>query len=179
MHWQVLRREVAETLEAASSLDADRPIIFINSKQQRLLWVEPDDRSTHSYPISTAKKGLGNQVDSFQTPTGIHRIREKIGDGQPRGMIFRGREPTGELAENLDNREQDEIASRILWLDGLESGVNRDGDCDTFSRYIYIHGTSDEKRIGAPVSAGCVRMTNADVIELYDRVNVGDLVVIR
>jgi lipoprotein-anchoring transpeptidase ErfK/SrfK len=83
------------------------------------------------------------------------------------------------VARNLDIRDKDEITSRILWLDGLEEGVNRGGDNDTYSRYIYIHGTTDEKRIGQPVSAGCIRMTNDDVIELFDEVLVDDLVLIR
>ena len=179
MRWQALRRDIAGILQADSPLDADRPIILIDTEAQRLHWIERDQEATRSYSVSTAKNGLGNQVDSFKTPVGIHRVRHKIGDGQPSGMIFRAREPTGVVAEDLDNRDRDEITSRILWLDGLESGVNRDGDCDTFSRYIYIHGTSDEQRIGEPVSAGCVRMTNADVIDLFDRVEVGDFVVIR
>ena len=94
-------------------------------------------------------------------------------------MVFEAREPIGRIARNLDNRDQDEITSRILWLDGLEQGVNRDGKCDTYSRYIYIHGTSDERRIGEPVSAGCIRMKNDDVIELFDDVLVNDLVLIK
>ena len=81
--------------------------------------------------------------------------------------------------KNLDNREIDEITSRILWLDGLEEGINRGGPYDTFSRYIYIHGTSDEKRIGEPVSAGCIRMKNDDIVELFDEVLVNDLVIIK
>ena len=93
-------------------------------------------------------------------------------------MVFKAREPTGNIADNLDNREQDQITSRILWLDGLEEGVNCGGVYDTYARYIYIHGTSDEKRIGEPVSAGCIRMKNDDVIELFDEVLVNDLVVI-
>ena len=93
-------------------------------------------------------------------------------------MVFESREPTGRIAKDLDNREYDEITSRILWLDGLENGVNRNGVCDTFARYIYIHGTSDEKRIGEPVSAGCIRMKNDDVIELFDEVMENDIVLI-
>ncbi|MEM7565489.1 MAG: L,D-transpeptidase, partial [Pseudomonadota bacterium] len=79
----------------------------------------------------------------------------------------------------LDNRDKDEITSRILWLDGLEDGVNRGGVYDTYQRYIYIHGTSDEKRIGERVSHGCVRMKNHDVIELFEEVLVNDIVLIR
>jgi lipoprotein-anchoring transpeptidase ErfK/SrfK len=94
-------------------------------------------------------------------------------------MIFEARKPTGRIASSLDNREKDEITSRILWLDGLQEGINKGGVYDTYSRYIYIHGTSDEERIGEPVSAGCIRMKNDDVIELFDEVLVDDIVVIR
>jgi len=122
---------------------------------------------------------MGNRIDSYKTPFGIHRVRQKIGGGQPRGMVFEAREPVGRVAHDLDNRDQDEITSRIMWLDGLEQGVNRDGAYDTYSRYIYIHGTSDEKRIGEAVSAGCIRMKNDDVIELFEDVLVNDLVLIK
>ena len=179
MQWQALQREVAEILPDHPALDSRRPIIFVDSKQQRLHLIDRDPQASRSYPISTARNGLGNQVDSFMTPTGIHRIRQMIGEGQPSGMIFESREPTGNVACDLDNRNRDEITSRILWLDGLEAGINRDGGCDSFSRYIYIHGTSDERRIGQPVSAGCIRMKNADVIELFDAARVDDLAIIR
>jgi lipoprotein-anchoring transpeptidase ErfK/SrfK len=83
------------------------------------------------------------------------------------------------VSKKTDNREEDEITSRILWLEGVEQGFNRGGANDSFSRYIYIHGTSDEKRIGEPVSAGCIRMKNKDVIDLFDTVVVNDLVIIQ
>jgi hypothetical protein len=142
-------------------------------------WIDIDPKNNCSYTISTAANGMGNRRDTFKTPFGIHRIRQKIGGGEARGMIFEAREPTGRIASSLDNREKDEITSRILWLDGLEEGINRGGDCDTFARFIYIHGTSDEKRIGQPVSAGCIRMKNDDVIELFDGVLVDDIVLVR
>ena len=94
-------------------------------------------------------------------------------------MIFESREPIGKIATSLDKRDKDEITSRILWLDGLEQGTNHGGVYDTFSRFIYIHGTSDEKRIGEPVSAGCIRMKNDDIIELFDEALVDDIVLIR
>ena len=94
-------------------------------------------------------------------------------------MIFKAREPTGRIFDPFDIREEDEITSRILWLDGMEPGVNQGGSNDTHGRYIYIHGTADENRIGQPVSIGCIRMTNDDVIALFDDVLVNDLVIIR
>ena len=179
MNWQDLNREVAGQLSGNPALADERPIIYIDSRQQRLYRFDIEDRGNCSYPISTATNGMGNRLDSFKTPFGTHRIRQKIGGGESRGMIFEAREPIGSIASSLDNREKDEITSRILWLDGLQEGINKGGVYDTYSRYIYIHGTSDEKRIGEPVSAGCIRMNNLDVIELFDEVLVGDIVVIR
>jgi len=179
MQWRDLNREIAARLSGSSALADERPIIVIDSIRQRLHWIDIEDDSNRSYSISTAANGMGNRIDSYKTPFGIHRVRQKIGGGQPRGMVFEAREPVGRVAHDLDNRDQDEITSRIMWLDGLEQGVNRDGAYDTYSRYIYIHGTSDEKRIGEAVSAGCIRMKNDDVIELFEDVLVNDLVLIK
>jgi hypothetical protein len=179
MLWQDLKREVAAKLQGNSALADERPFIVIDSRRQQLHCIDIEAEHNRSYAVSTAANGVGNRLDSYKTPFGLHRICQKIGGGQQSGAVFEARETTGRIASDLDNREQDEITSRILWLDGLERGVNQGGVYDTYARYIYIHGTSDEKRIGEPVSAGCIRMRNADVIELYDDVLVNDLVVIR
>jgi lipoprotein-anchoring transpeptidase ErfK/SrfK len=179
MMWQTLNREVADKLNGNPALADQRPFIYIDSVQQQLHWIDIDAENNRSFKISTAANGMGNRLDTFKTPFGIHRIRQKIGGGEPRGMVFEGRKPLGKIAGNLDNRDKDEITSRILWLDGLEEGVNKGGVYDTFARYIYIHGTSDEKRIGQPVSAGCIRMKNEDVIELFAEALVDDIVLIR
>jgi len=179
MRWQDINRDIAARLQGNIALADERPIIYVDSAAQQLYWLDVDESYNRSYPVSTAANGIGNRMDSYMTPFGIHRIRQKIGGGQPRGMVFEARQPTGRIARNLNNRDADEITSRILWLDGLEAGVNRDGACDTYARYIYIHGTTDERRIGEPVSAGCIRMRNDDVIELFDEVLVNDLVVIK
>ncbi len=179
MRWQDLQREIALRLAGNAALADERPILFVDSSRQELHWVDIDPDARRSYPISTAAKGVGNRIDSYKTPAGIHRIRQKIGGGEPAGTIFEAREPCGRIARDFNNRDGDEITSRILWLDGLEDGINRGGSCDTYSRYIYIHGTTDEQRIGQPVSAGCIRMRNDDVIELFDDVLVNDLVLIR
>jgi lipoprotein-anchoring transpeptidase ErfK/SrfK len=170
MRWRDVNREIATRLAGSAALADERPIMVIDSIRQQLHWIDIDDELNRCYPVSTAANGMGNRVDSYKTPIGIHRVRQKIGGGAPRGMVFEARKPSGRITGNLDNREQDEITSRILWLDGLEPGVNQGGDCDTYSRYIYIHGTSDEKRIGEAVSAGCIRMNNDDVIELFEDV---------
>lgn len=109
---------------------------------------------------------------SSATPVGEFRIRKKIGCGAPAGAVFKSRRPTGEILP-IHAPGRDPIVSRILWLDGLEPG-NR----NAFDRFIYIHGTPEERNIGLPVSYGCVRMRSRDVIELYDTVGVGARVLI-
>jgi lipoprotein-anchoring transpeptidase ErfK/SrfK len=129
-----------------------------------------------AYPISTAKNGPGEQRGSECTPTGWHSIRAKIGAGQPLYTVFKGRRPTGEIYTPELGRqypERDWILTRILWLGGLEPGKNRYGEVDSTWRYIYIHGCPDELLDGTPQSHGCVRMGNADVLELFDSVNAG------
>jgi len=133
----------------------------------------------HEYPVSTALKGAGNERSSFRTPLGRHRIHKKIGRGMPRLTAFRGRKPVGRYRPGIDDPGQDWILSRILWLDGCELGRNRRGAVDTRSRYIYIHGTHEEEKLGTPCSHGCIRMANDDVIELFEHVRIGDRVVIR
>lgn len=130
-----------------------------------------------AYGVSTSKRPPSNVRDSLGTPRGLHAVAERIGAGQPAGMVFRSRVPTGLHYSEVDGADHSNlITSRILWLRGLEPGVNEGGDVDTHCRYIYIHGTQREDRIGTPASAGCVLLSNADVIDLYDRVRAGDLV---
>lgn len=179
MLWFELYRQVIDKLPGSSTLADQRPFIFIDTGKQLLHWVDIDEKESKFYPISSAANGLGNRVDTHKTPIGLHRVKQKIGGGEPAGMIFNAREPTGRVSKYNDNRKKDEITSRIIWLDGLEQGFNRGGVHDSYSRYIYIHGTSDEKRIGLAVSLGCIRMKNQDVIDLFDEVIVNDLVIIQ
>jgi L,D-transpeptidase YbiS len=126
-----------------------------------------------TYSVSTAKKGAGEKNGSFCTPRGRHIVRAKIGAGQPLGTVFVRRRPTGEVwSPELDAKYpgRDWILTRILWLSGLEPGKNRLGDVDTMRRYIYIHGSPDRAEMGKPGSIGCVRMHNADIVELFDLV---------
>lgn len=137
--------------------------------------------STQRFVVSTALNGAGEQQGSGCTPRGKHRIAEKIGSGAAAGTVFKGRVATGEVySESLGREfpERDWILSRILWLDGQESGRNCGGNVDSHARYIYIHGTNEEHRLGQPVSHGCIRMANADVVALFDAVAVGDTVII-
>ena len=132
-----------------------------------------------SYPVSTARNGPGERRDSGCTPRGWHRVRIKIGAGSPLNAVFVGRRPTGEIYGSelaAGYPERDWILTRILWLTGLEAGFNRGGDQDTLRRYIYIHGCPDEAPMGIPLSHGCIRMRNQDVLDLFDRVEAGDWV---
>ena len=133
-----------------------------------------DGSHSKIYTVSTSKLGLGEQKDSFRTPRGKHIIRAKIGGGEPNGMIFKGRRPTGEIYEKESSSDsEDWILTRILWLSGKELGRNRLGNVDTMQRYIYIHGVPDHFELGSPRSMGCINMFNSDIIDLFDQVQVG------
>jgi L,D-transpeptidase YbiS len=137
-----------------------------------------DDAGTllRRYAVSTAANGAGEEINSFCTPRGRHVIRARIGAGQPVNAVFVQRRPTGETwTPDLGARYpgRDWILTRILWLSGCEKGYNRGGTCDTMRRYIYIHGTPDSVPMGVPGSHGCVRMRNADLLELFDLVTAG------
>ncbi len=134
------------------------------------------------YAVSTALAGAGEANGSGCTPRGRHYIRVRIGADQPSGAVFIARRPTGEVYSPelaAQYPERDWILSRILWLCGLDKGFNRGGDLDTQRRYIYIHGTPDTEPMGVPRSHGCIRMRNADLIELFDQVQPGTPVLIE
>jgi L,D-transpeptidase YbiS len=136
-------------------------------------------RAVKTYSVSTSKHGAGELHGSFKTPRGRHVVRAKIGAGAPPNAVFRGRRPTGEIYTPELARahpERDWILTRILWLSGTEIGRNRLGNVDTMRRYIYIHGMPDSEPLGVPASIGCIRMANADVIELFDLVPAGTVV---
>ena len=150
----------------------------IELSKQRLICLEAG-LEVACYPVSTAKNGAGEMCDSGCTPRGRHCVRIKIGAGCPENTVFVGRRPTGErYSQRLAEREPDRdwVLTRIIWLSGLESGVNRGGRVDTLRRYIYIHGTPDSEPMGVPRSHGCIRMRNRDLIDLFDRVERGTLV---
>lgn len=155
--------------------------LTVSIASQRLALLDAEGNLQREYSISTALNGAGEQKNSGCTPRGRHVVRAKIGTGQPMGAVFVGRRPTGEvwspeLAAQFP--ERDWVLTRILWLSGCEVGVNRLGDCDTMQRYIYLHGTPETEPMGVPLSHGCIRMRNADVLDLFDRVPVGTAVLI-
>jgi L,D-transpeptidase YbiS len=149
--------------------------IRVDLRAQRLELLE-GERRLRAWPVSTSAKGAGEQEGSERTPRGRHEVRAKIGAGAPPGAVFVGRRPTGEVCTPERARTEparDWILSRILWLRGLEVGRNRRGRVDSMRRYIYIHGTPDEAALGTPASHGCIRMSNAAVIELFELVEPG------
>lgn len=150
--------------------------IDISIQDQILTLLDHAGEMLAQFPVSTAANGVGCEKNSGCTPLGQHIIRAKIGEGAPANTVFVGRRPTGEictpeLMAQYPNR--DWILTRILWLSGKERGKNRLGNVDTMQRYIYIHGTPDSTNMSEVGSHGCVRMRNADLIALFDRVPVG------
>jgi L,D-transpeptidase YbiS len=154
--------------------------IFLATQQLRLWRAEEVYRD---YAVSTAANGPGELRDTGCTPRGRHVIAAKVGADAPLNTVFKARVPTGEIYSREYAATQpvgrDWILTRILWLAGCEPGVNLGGECDTYSRYIYIHGTPDETPLGYPGSRGCIRMRNADVIALFDAVEVGTAVLVH
>lgn len=147
--------------------------IRISIGRQTLTLLGGAGEALRVYSVSTAAKGPGELSGSHCTPRGRHVVRARIGAGQPENTVFVARRPTGEiysrqLGEQLPKR--DWILTRILWLSGCEAGRNRLGKVDTMRRYVYIHGSPDSTPMGRPGSIGCIRMRNADIIELFDLV---------
>ena len=127
------------------------------------------------------RKGIGNKKNSGKTPLGLHSIKEKHGaetplNGRMIGRVFYGHIAT--IYSDTTSSKTDDITSRILWLSGEEKGVNKGENIDSYQRYIYIHGTSEEGKIGAPASYGCIRMINKDVIKLFSLVKLNTKVLI-
>jgi len=162
---------IASTLLLGGCASGARNQMIISAADQKMVLIR-DGKPTRAFPVSTSKFGLGDAQGSYATPIGKLRVRKKIGNDMPAGTVFKGRVPTGEvLPVNAPGR--DPIVTRILWLEGLEAR-NR----NAFSRYIYIHGTPEERNIGQPVSYGCIRMKSRDVIELFESVGVNSQVLV-
>jgi len=154
--------------------------IYVAAKRQRLYLIS-NDTVVKTFEISTAEKGLGNLSGSYQTPEGLHKIAEKVGDDLPINTVIKSKIATGEQVDPIleaKSNNRDLITTRVLHLKGLEDGVNSGENKDSYSRGIFIHGTHEEGLLGMAASKGCVRMANKDVIELYDSVEVGTFVII-
>lgn len=170
-----------------------RSSIVISVTEQRLNYysdgISSDKIISRQYPIASAKNGVGQMMGSECTPLGQHRIYQKIGDKVATNSVFIARQLTGEIySEDLavNDPQRDWILTRILWLEGVEPGINQgilknhsSVSCDTRRRFIYIHGCPDSHPMQIPSSHGCIKMRNADIIELYELVSVGNFVDIQ
>jgi len=164
----------------ASKNTLSKEVIYVSIKQQKLYHIQ-NNTIIKEYIISSSAFGIGSKAGSNKTPIGLHCIKEKYGgktplNGKMRERVFQGNIAT--IYNDQTKSKTDDITSRILWLEGLEKGKNSGKGIDSFDRYIYIHGTSEEGRLGKPASHGCIRMKNKEVIDLYKIVEVGTLVLI-
>lgn len=170
---------MAKELDAAGWQERVGPDlgIWVSASRQLLVGIE-DLQVVFVYTCSTAARGLGSRANSYQTPTGWHEIDDRIGDGAPHGAIFVERKFTGKIWVTEQPTEKDYVLTRIMWLRGLEPGLNAGPGIDSRERYIYIHGTPAEDKLGTPASMGCVRLSNRDVIEVFNRTVKGTRVLI-
>lgn len=170
--------EDAVSLLRRCGIDYSGRWLLVDALGQNLFLMAAETAET-SWPVSTAEAGLDNRDGSGGTPPGLHRIDRLIGDGAEPGTVFESREPTNRIWDPADPPvDEDLILTRVLTLVGCEEGVNHGPGVDSRERYIYLHGTNHEDRIGSPVSHGCVRLSNQDVIDLFARIEEGDPVVI-
>jgi hypothetical protein len=155
-------------------------LLFVSIKEQKLYHIK-HDTIIKEYIISSSAYGTGSEAGSNKTPLGLHKVTQKYGDKTPINGRMTGRVFYGNIASIYTDETKsktDDVTSRILWLEGLEKGKNKGEGIDSYKRYIYIHGTSEEGRLGRPASHGCIRMKNKEVIDLYKLIEVGTLVLI-
>jgi len=155
-------------------------LLFVSIDNQKMYHLK-DGAIVKKYIISSSEYGTGSEAGSNKTPLGLHKVKEKYGDEIPINGRMIGRVFYGDIANIFSDETKsktDDITSRIFWLEGMEKGKNKGKGIDSFSRYIYIHGTSEEGRLGKPASHGCIRMKNNEVIDLYKTIAIGTLVLI-
>lgn len=155
-------------------------LLFVSIEKQKMYHIK-NDNIIKEYIISSSAYGTGSESGSNKTPLGLHKIKSKYGDKTPINGRMIGRVFYGNIAtiySDTTKSKTDDVTSRILWLEGLEKGKNKGEGIDSYKRYIYIHGTSEEGRLGTPASHGCIRMKNKEVIDLYKLIEVGTLVLI-
>ena len=155
-------------------------LLFISIENQKMYHIK-NNNIISEYIISSSVYGVGNKAGSNKTPLGLHKIKQKYGEATPINGRMVGRVFYGNIATIYTDETKsrtDDVTSRILWLEGIEEGKNKGKGIDSYKRYIYIHGTSEEGRLGTPASHGCIRMKNKEVIDLYKIIEVGTLVLI-
>jgi len=155
-------------------------VLLVSVKDQKMYHIKQGEVLSE-YVISSSVYGEGSKDGSNKTPLGLHKVKSKFGDktpinGKMIGRVFYGKITT--IYTGNSKSKTDDVLSRILWLDGMEEGLNKGDGIDSYTRYIYIHGTSEEGQLGKPASHGCIRMKNKEVIELYEKIKIGTLVLI-
>ena len=169
-------KRMKERCAALGIKPTERVIAVSIARQLLMLFVNGALQKSHV--VSTSRRPPSNEKNSLGTPRGLHEIAEKHGAGAPPGIVFKGRVSTGKHFHEFGDEENGKnlVTTRLLWLRGLEPGVNAGGNVDTYQRYVYLHGTNHEERLGTPFSDGCVVMNNLEIIALFDEVRTGDLV---
>ena len=155
-------------------------LLFVSIENQKMYHIK-EGAIVKKYIISSSEYGTGSEAGSNKTPLGLHKVNEKYGDKTPINGRMIGRVFYGQIATLYNDKTKsktDDVTSRIFWLEGLEKGKNKGEGIDSYKRYIYIHGTSEEGRLGTPASHGCIRMKNNEVIDLYKTIAIGTLVLI-
>ena len=155
-------------------------LLFVSIENQKMYHIK-EGAIVKKYIISSSEYGTGSEDGSNKTPLGLHKVKEKYGDETPINGRMIGRVFYGQIATLYNDKTKsktDDVTSRIFWLEGLENGKNKGEGIDSYKRYIYIHGTSEEGRLGTPASHGCIRMKNNEVIDLYKTIAIGTLVLI-
>jgi hypothetical protein len=156
-----------------ASVARQRMSLFAKGSLHRQEAGWPEYHFLREFVVSTSRFGIGQVIHSNQTPLGLHRIARKVGGGHPIGTVFKARQAIG---LTWQGQTDGTIVHRILWLEGLETGLNRGGEVDTFRRFVYIHGFGDELTLGRPQSHGCIHLAAADLMPLYEKLPVGTLV---
>ena len=172
--------ETAREYTEAKCNKSFNEVLFVNITEQKMYYIK-EGGIVKTYVISSSSYGVGNKAGSNKTPIGLHKVKQKFGEETPINGKMIGRVFYGDIATiYTDNTKSktDDVCSRILWLVGLEEGLNKGEGIDSYNRYIYIHGPAEEGRLGKPVSHGCIRMKNKEVIELYEKIKIGILVLI-
>ena len=180
LSWSAFAQQPIVQAKAYLSNQAFEEILFISIKEQKLYHIK-DDQIIKEYVISSSAQGIGSEAGSNKTPIGLHKVKQKYGEKTPINGRMVGRVFYGEIANIYtgdSENKTDDITSRIFWLEGLEKEKNKGKGIDSYKRYIYIHGTSEEGLLGSPASHGCIRMKNKEVIDLYSLIEVGTLVLI-
>lgn len=149
--------------------------VLCASITKQRLYLFRNGKNVKTYKMSSSRLPQSCKEDSLGTPWGLHEVSERIGTDAPMGTVFEGRKSIGLIASECSKEKQEKnlITTRILRLRGLQQGINRGQGIDSFDRYIYIHGTNHEDRLGNPSSSGCLQLSNLDVIDLYESISDG------